>query len=229
MTVAVDIQNRLNELPLTNIAVSTRWAAASTVLSGLAPSRAGLGRRRGLRRLIRERPAMCGGSGRPAAQPGSGARPGDKMPTERSEIACTPPCAERQGGHGHDQRHRVERVGRVRAPVRLEHVLGVAVVGVTTHAPPARHRPRATTSPRQPSTVSIARTAAGITPVWPTMSGLAKLMIAKRGRSSCQAATNAAVASRRAHLGLACRTSARRAARARARAARPRSEPPRRR
>ena len=31
------------------------------------------------------------------------------------------------------------------------------------------------------STVSIAATAAGITPVWPTMSGLAKLMIPKRG------------------------------------------------
>ena len=37
-----------------------------------------------------------------------------------------------------------------------------------------------TTCAMQPSTVSIAFTAAGITPVWPTMSGLAKLMIAKR-------------------------------------------------
>ena len=37
----------------------------------------------------------------------------------------------------------------------------------------------ATTSAKQASTVSIALTAAGITPVWPTMSGLAKLMIPK--------------------------------------------------
>ena len=37
----------------------------------------------------------------------------------------------------------------------------------------------ATTSARHPSTVSTALTAAGITPVWPTMSGLAKLMIPK--------------------------------------------------
>ena len=42
------------------------------------------------------------------------------------------------------------------------------------------------------STVSIASTAAGMTPVWPTMSGLAKLMIPKRGLSSPQALTKAA-------------------------------------
>src|SRR5215218_204983 len=52
-----------------------------------------------------------------------------------------------------------------------------------------------TSSPRQRSTVSIAVTAAGITPVWPTMSALAKLMMPKRGWSSCQARTNAAAAS----------------------------------
>ena len=34
-----------------------------------------------------------------------------------------------------------------------------------------------------------------MTPVWPTMSGLAKLMIAKRKSSSCHALTKAAVAS----------------------------------
>ena len=53
----------------------------------------------------------------------------------------------------------------------------------------------ATTSPRQRSTVSIAVTAAGITPVWPTMSAFAKLMMPKRGSSSCHARTNAAAAS----------------------------------
>ena len=35
-----------------------------------------------------------------------------------------------------------------------------------------------------------------ITPVWPTMSALAKLMIAKRGRSSAHAATKASAAAR---------------------------------
>ena len=50
---------------------------------------------------------------------------------------------------------------------------------VTMQAPPLAST-AATTSPRQASTVSTAATAAGITPVWPTMSGLAKLMIPKR-------------------------------------------------
>ena len=86
----------------------------------------------------------------------------------------------------------------------------------------------ATTSPRQRSTVSIASTAAGITPVWPTMSALAKLMIpnaaappARRRRTPRRP---------RARSSPACgRRSGRRAARAPARAARPRtaaSSPP---
>jgi hypothetical protein len=37
-----------------------------------------------------------------------------------------------------------------------------------------------TTLPRHPSTASIAATAAGITPVWPTMSGFAKLTMPNR-------------------------------------------------
>jgi hypothetical protein len=37
-----------------------------------------------------------------------------------------------------------------------------------------------TTSPSRASTSSTAATAAGMTPVWPTMSGFAKLMIPKR-------------------------------------------------
>ena len=49
---------------------------------------------------------------------------------------------------------------------------------VIRHAPPAACT-ASTTSARQASTVSTALTAAGITPVWPTMSGLAKLMIPK--------------------------------------------------
>ena len=52
---------------------------------------------------------------------------------------------------------------------------------VIRHAPPDSCT-ASTTSPRQPSTVSTARTAASITPVWPTMSALAKLMIPNVGR-----------------------------------------------
>ena len=48
---------------------------------------------------------------------------------------------------------------------------------VTMQTPPLACT-ASTTRPRQASTVSIAFTAAGMTPVWPTMSGLAKLMIA---------------------------------------------------
>ena len=50
---------------------------------------------------------------------------------------------------------------------------------VMTSAPPVAWT-AATTSPRHASTVSTAFTAAGMTPVWPTMSALAKLMIPKR-------------------------------------------------
>ena len=50
---------------------------------------------------------------------------------------------------------------------------------VTMHAPPESCTVEIT-SPRQRSTVSTAITAAGITPVCPTMSGLAKLMIPNR-------------------------------------------------
>ena len=49
---------------------------------------------------------------------------------------------------------------------------------VTMQTPPFAST-ASTTRPRHSSTVSTAFTAAGITPVWPTMSGLAKLMIPK--------------------------------------------------
>ena len=63
--------------------------------------------------------------------------------------------------------------------VRLEHLLGVAVVGADEADAPCRPT-ASTTRPRQASTVSTARTTAGITPVCPTMSGFAKFTIAKR-------------------------------------------------
>ena len=53
---------------------------------------------------------------------------------------------------------------------------------VTMQAPPAACT-ASTTRPRHSSTVSTAFTAASITPVWPTMSGLAKLMIENAGFS----------------------------------------------
>ena len=72
---------------------------------------------------------------------------------------------------------------------------------VMTSAPPdAWTAP--TTSPRHASTVSIAFTAAAMTPVWPTMSALAKLMIPKRKSSSSHACTNARAASRALISGL---------------------------
>ena len=52
------------------------------------------------------------------------------------------------------------------------------------------------TSPRHASTASTAATAAGITPVWPTMSGLAKLMTPKPYPSASQRSTNARAAAR---------------------------------
>ena len=50
--------------------------------------------------------------------------------------------------------------------------------------------------------VSTPLTAAGTTPVWPTMSALAKLMIENRGRSSANASRNAPVISRALICGL---------------------------
>ena len=50
---------------------------------------------------------------------------------------------------------------------------------VTMQAPPDSWT-AATTSAEAASTASIALTAAGMLPVWPTMSGLAKLMIPNR-------------------------------------------------
>ena len=50
---------------------------------------------------------------------------------------------------------------------------------VTMQAPPLA-LDRGDDVAEQASTASTAATAAGITPVWPTMSGLAKLMIPKR-------------------------------------------------
>ena len=72
---------------------------------------------------------------------------------------------------------------------------------VTRHAPPAAWT-ASTTLPRHSSTVSTAFTAAGITPVWPTMSGLAKLMIENAGFSALKCFTNAAATSRAAISGL---------------------------
>ena len=63
------------------------------------------------------------------------------------------------------------------------------------HAPPLEWT-ASTTSPRQESTAVTPFTAAGMTPVWPTMSELAKLMIPKRKPSSLQARAKASAAPR---------------------------------
>ncbi len=72
---------------------------------------------------------------------------------------------------------------------------------VTRHAPPFAWT-AATTSPRQPSTVSTALTAASMTPVCPTMSAFAKLMIAKPKSCASQWRRKASVASRALISGL---------------------------
>ena len=51
---------------------------------------------------------------------------------------------------------------------------------VTMHAPPESWTARDDVARGIASTASTAATAAGMSPVWPTMSGLAKLMIPKR-------------------------------------------------
>src|ERR1700679_617827 len=61
-------------------------------------------------------------------------------------------------------------------------------------APPDASTP-STTEPRHVSTVCTASTAAGITPVCPTMSALAKLMIPNRGAAAFHDSANAAAAS----------------------------------
>ena len=72
---------------------------------------------------------------------------------------------------------------------------------VTMHAPPVACT-ASTTRARHASTVSIAVTAAGITPVWPTMSGLAKLMTANVKSSSAHARDERVGRLERAHLRL---------------------------
>ena len=66
---------------------------------------------------------------------------------------------------------------------------------VTISAPPLSCT-ASTTRPRHSSTASIALTAAGITPEWPTMSGFAKLRMPKRGEASFQPSMNASAAAR---------------------------------
>ena len=74
--------------------------------------------------------------------------------------------------------------------------------------PPPVSSTASSTWPRQRSTVSTARVAAGMSPVWPTMSGFAKLMIPKRngaalrGRRAPARRRTAAAAGSRAHLRL---------------------------
>ena len=108
---------------------------------------------------------------------------GCSMPSRSRTVGATsarmPPSASSMPSDRDDERHRVERVRRVGRAVGLEHLLGVAVVGgddagaarlVHGRSRPRRGRRR---RPRSP-------VAAGMLPVCPTMSGLAKLMIPKR-------------------------------------------------
>ena len=82
-------------------------------------------------------------------------------------------------GRDEDDGNRVRRVGRHRL-VRAghEHLLGVAVVGRDDHRSAGRQR-GVDDPAKLGSTASVAVTAALMTPVWPTMSQLAKLTITK--------------------------------------------------
>ena len=131
---------------------------------------------------------------------------GCSMPSISRSVGATsariPPSRSSMPVGGDDARHRVQRVRGVRRAVVVEHVVGVAVVGGDEQHAAGRARRPSTTSPRQRSTVSIASTAAGITPVWPTMSAFAKLMIPKRGASSAHAVDERRGGLGRAHLRL---------------------------
>ena len=84
----------------------------------------------------------CRSSPRAAPRPAARARSG-------ATSARMPPSRSSPTSRGHDQRHRVHRVRGVRAAVRLEHVVGVAVVGgddagaAGLRAPPRRPAPEA--------------------------------------------------------------------------------------
>ena len=72
---------------------------------------------------------------------------GGSMPISSSTVGATsarmPPARSSAHLRGHDERHGVQRVRRVRAAVRLEHVVRVAVVGGDDARPAARRaRPR---------------------------------------------------------------------------------------
>ena len=168
---------------------------------------------------ISERPVIAAGCSIPSSSSTVGAT-----------SASTPPLAQRQPGHGDDHRHRVERVGRVGAAVGLEHVVGVAVVGGDQAGAAGRVHRADDLAEAAVDGLDRASTAAGITPVWPTMSALAKLMIPNVGRVLRARRSTNACGRLAARSSPACgRRSGRRAARAPARAARPRtgcSSPP---
>ena len=113
---------------------------------------------------ISERPVIAAGCGIPSSSSIVGATSA-RMPPSRSLAPCD----------GDEERHRVERVGGVRLAVGLEHLLAVAVIGGDEAGAARSRRPRRRLGRGSASTASTAWIAAGSTPVWPTMSGLAKL------------------------------------------------------
>jgi hypothetical protein len=115
----------------------------------------------------------------------------------------TPPSRSSGAGGTADQHagHRVRRVGRV------GHAVGRSICSAlpwsaTTRAAPPRSARAASTTPSAASATSQARTAASSTPVWPTMSGLAKLIRTKASSCSAQAPRAVGRELGRAHLRL---------------------------
>ena len=118
--------------------------------------------------MISERPVIASGCGIPSRSSAVGATSA-RMPPSRSSR----PSAVTISGTG------LSEWAVLGEPSGSSMWSQLPWSAVTMQAPPLAST-AATTSPRQASTVSTAVTAAGITPVCPTMSGLAKLMIPKR-------------------------------------------------
>ena len=144
---------------------------------------------------ISEVPLISAGLGSPIISSAVGATSAKRPPVAE--------CFAFQSVVHHDDFHVVDRVGGVRAAGGgVDHLLAVAVVGqddrdaVLPSGPPRASRRR--TRPR----TSTAFTAAGSTPVWPTMSPLAKLTTIRSYCFAVDAPDHLVADAVRAHLGL---------------------------
>ena len=117
--------------------------------------------------------------------------------------ARRPSASVRVAAADQHHRHRVRGVGGVRAAGHgVAHQLAIAVVGGDEQRAARAAAIAAAMRPSPASTVSTALIAAASTPVWPTMSGLAKLRTTRSYRPEPIASTALVGQFRRRHLGL---------------------------